>query len=137
MLYEDWDILLTGTRVRITPIEKRDKEAYGRLMFGKFYDHFAEVLNDGAITEIEETLEHRADDETHAVRLIGDDQFIGWITLQKDAEGRPDIGISLKPEFQNKGIGPEAVRLFINRLYAVYGIQTVYAPEEYAVPAYG
>ena len=72
MFYEDWDILLTGTRVRITPIEKRDKEAYGRLMFGKLYDHFVEVLNDGAITEIEKTLEHRADDETHAVRLIGD-----------------------------------------------------------------
>ena len=41
-------------------------------------------------------------------------------------EGRPDIGISLISDYQNKGIGPEAVSLFANRLYSDYGIQTVY-----------
>lgn len=107
-------------------MEERDDEAYGRLMFGEQYDRFAEILKGQSITGIEKTLEHKANDETHAIRLIGDDQFIGWITLQKDVEGRPDIGISLKSDYQNKGIGPEAVRLFVNRLYSDYGIQTVY-----------
>lgn len=90
MLYQDWDILLTGKRIRITPMEKRDDEAYGRLMFGEHYDRFVEVLKDGSVTGIEKTLEHRASDETHAIRQTGDDQFIGWITLQRDNDGRPD-----------------------------------------------
>ena len=126
MLYKDWDILLTGTRIRIMPMEKRDEEAYGRLMFGEQYDRFVEALKGVSITGIEKILEHTESDETHAIRLVGDDRFIGWITLQKDPEGRPDIGISLIPEFQNNGIGPEAVALFANRLYSEYAIQMVY-----------
>ena len=126
MLYQDWDILLTGKTIRITPLEKRDDEVYGRLMFGEHYDRFVEVLKNGSVTGIEKTLEHRASDETHAIRQTGDDQFIGWITLQRDNDGRPDIGISLTPEYQNKGIGPEAVCLFANRLYSEYGLQTIY-----------
>lgn len=126
MLYQDWDILLTGKRIRITPMEQRDDEAFGRLMFGTQYDRYAHVLKGEFLTGIEKTLKHTADDEMHAIRLIGDDRFIGWITLQKDMEGRPDIGISLQSDFRNQGIGPEAVRLFVNRLYSDYGIQTVY-----------
>ena len=126
LLYQDWDVQLTGRRIRITPMEKRDDEAYGRLMFGKQYERFAEALKGQSITGIEKILEHKTVDETHAIRMIGDDQFIGWITLQKDMDGRPDIGISLKSDFQNNGIGPEAVRLFVNRLYSDYGIQTIY-----------
>ncbi len=71
-------------------------------------------------------IDHTGQDETHALRLVGDDALIGWITLQKDMEGRPDIGISLVKEHQNHGIGPEAVTLFANRLHSVYGLDRVH-----------
>ena len=127
MLYQDWDLELTGKRIRITPMRAEDAEAYGRLMFGRMYDQFAEACGGPPPTGLEDILAHTASDETHALRLPDDDAFIGWITLQKDLEAKPDIGISLVPEQRNRGLGTEAIVLFVNRLYAEYGIPCVYA----------
>lgn len=44
MQYQDWDIVLKGTRIRITPMQIDDEEEYGHLMFGKSYARFVEVL---------------------------------------------------------------------------------------------
>lgn len=35
MLYQDWNIVISGTHIRITPMRKQDEEAYGRLMLGE------------------------------------------------------------------------------------------------------
>ncbi len=125
MLYQDWDITLTGKRIRITPMEKRDEEAYAHLLFGPMYDTYYKLTNKLPLTYIDETLEHNAADEMHAIRPVDDDRFIGRIVLQKDHYGRPDIDISLIPGYQNQGICPEAVALFVNRLHAEYGMQTI------------
>jgi len=125
MLYKDWDVILTGERIRITPMRMEDEPAYGRLLLGDLYDKTVGMLGT-ATTGIEEILNHTESAETHAIRLINDDSFIGWITLQKDPEGKPDIGISLVQEHQNQGIGPEAIALFVNRLNSTYRMDRVY-----------
>ena len=128
MLYQDWDITLIGSKLRITPFTADDAEPYGRLMFGERYERFAALAGKEAfsLTGIEAILAHTANDEHHALRPPDGDTFIGWITLQKDEEGRPDIGISLIPPYQNRGFGLEAIRLFANRLHSVYGLEKVY-----------
>lgn len=125
MLFKDWDIELTGERVRITPMRMEDDPSYGKMLLGPVYEQSVAVLGK-ADTGIEKIIDHTEQDETHALRLVGDDALIGWITLQKDTEGRPDIGISLVKEHQNHGIGPEAVTLFANRLHSVYGLDCVH-----------
>ena len=52
--------------------------------------------------------------------------MISFYHYGTDMEGIPDIGISLVKEYQNQGIGPEAVTLFANRLNSVYGLDRVY-----------
>lgn len=126
MLYQDWDVELRGSRVRITPMRSEDDPAYGRLLIGDSYDRFTDVLEPETVSGIRSILNHTEDAETHALRLLDDDAFIGWIVLQKDPEGRPDIGISLVEEYRNKGLGPEAVALFANRLYSEYGIDRIF-----------
>ncbi len=126
MMYQDWDLNLNGDRVRITPLSEKDEEAYGRLMLGyDFYDAFEQRNGFRFNTGLHKTLSHQADDEEHAIRLANDDRFIGWITLQKNHDGQPDIGISLIPECRNHGYGPEAVKLFANYLYQTYGLEQV------------
>ena len=125
MLFKDWDVTLTGKRVRITPMRMEDEPAYGKMLLGPVYEQSIEVLGN-ADTGIEKIIDHTEQDETHALRLVDDDALIGWITLQRDMEGRPDIGISLVKEHQNHGIGPEAVTLFANRLHSVYGLDRVH-----------
>lgn len=97
---------------------------YSRLLFGKAYDRFERTL--GLMpANLTSTLNHTSSDEMHAIRPLDDEQFFGWITLQKNEEGLPDIGISLIEEQRNKGFGPEAVMLFANRLHDVYGLKEV------------
>ena len=128
MLYQDWDITLCGSKVRITPFTAEDAEPYGRLMFGEHYERFAVLAEKEAfsITGLESILNHTAKDEHHALRPPDSNAFIGWITLQKNDEGKPDIGISIIPAYQNRGLGPEAIRMFANRLFNVYGLEKVY-----------
>ncbi len=125
MLYQDWDIELSGERIRITPMQRQDDEAYVRLMFGDLYDTFLKSER-SAENEIRDILNHTESEETHALRPIGSDAFIGWIALQRDHERCPDIGIHIQPEYQNKGLGPEAVTLFANRLRECYDLSRVY-----------
>lgn len=96
-------------------------------MFGAMYDRFTEVLGHAPDSGIDKVLSHESKDEIHALRLPDDDAFIGWIVLQRDEEERPDIGIHLIPEQQNRGLGPEAIRLFANHLHDEYGLDRVYA----------
>ena len=126
LLYQDWDIHIVGKKARITPMTKQDDEAYGRIMYGSKYDSFFEVFKNTSFTGIDDILNHKSSEETHALRPLNNEKFIGWIALQKDNEGRMDIGISIADECQNQGIGPEAVMLFCNRLYEVYNVQRVY-----------
>jgi len=121
-LYKDNDLVLTSPRIRITPLHPSDTEPYTRLMFGDIYDLYVETTGKAPSSG----LEKNHGDEIHALRLPDDDAFIGWISLQKDEEGRPDIGIHLIPEQQNKGLGPEAIRLFVNYLNRTHGLKTIY-----------
>lgn len=125
MLYQDWEIELTGDRVRITPMRLEDDEAYGRLMLGdSLYESSLQNLNGQSPTGMEKILSHQGD-ETHAIRLIDNEDFIGWIILQKNMDGQPDVGISLIAGQQNKGYGPEAVMLFVNYLHNEYGLERI------------
>ena len=121
-LYNDYDLVLSTPRIRLTPLLPTDTEPYARLMLGDIYDLYKETTGTAPSAGLEEPHE----DELHALRLPDDDAFIGWITLQKDEYGRPDIGVHLVPEQQNRGLGPEAVRLFVNHLHETYGLEKVY-----------
>ena len=124
MLYQDWDLELAGTRIRITQIKEEDAEPFGRLMIGRFYDDLPESGRASA-TGLRSILNRTAEDEIHAIRPLLSNQFIGWITLQKNPEGQPDIGVSLIPDYQNKGYGPEAIQLFGNYLYETYRLRKI------------
>ena len=127
MIYQDWDLELEGPNIRITPMYEEDGEAYGRLLFGNAYNSFAQQLGEDRLpTGLKDILAHTSPDETHAIRLKEDDRLIGWITLQKNKNNDPDIGISLSEEQQNKGYGPEAVMLLCNRLHEEYGLKQIY-----------
>lgn len=89
-------------------------------------DRFFRLIGKCPDTGIDDILSHKEKMETHALRLIDSDTFIGWITLQRDHEQRPDIGISITADYQNEGYGPEAVTLFVNRLWEVYGLKRIY-----------
>ena len=122
MLYKDFDLTLASDRIRITPLLSSDTEPYTRLMFGEIYDLYAAATGKAPSSG----LEKENSDEIHALRLPDNDTFIGWVTLQRDEEGRPDIGVHLVPERQNQGLGPEAVRLFVNHLHKTYGLEKVF-----------
>ena len=122
MIYQDWDLELTGQHISITPLTEKDDEAYGRVLMGDLYDSFLE-LGQKPSTGLKTILDRTAKDETHAIRPLGSDLFWGWISLQKNSEGAPDVGISLVADQQNKGYGPEAVQLFGNYLHGKYGLE--------------
>ena len=135
MLYKDFDLTIESPRIRITPLTPSDTESYARLLYGDLYDTYIKLmgkapevdLNEDSCADVDlNTNAHTPQDEIHALRLHDDDAFIGWITLQQDDKGRPDIGVSLIPSQQNKGFGPDAVRLFVNRLHEDYGLEKVY-----------
>ncbi len=126
MLYQDWDLVLNGQNLRITPLTRDDEEPHGRLLLGYFYDSVQEITQKKPSTGINEILDHTSSEETHALRPLDSNEFIGWIVLQRDKAGRPEIGISLIPDKRNKGYGPEAVQLFANYLYEKYGLTEVY-----------
>ena len=118
--------MLKGEHIRITPMTEQDEAAYSQLLLGELHDRFEKTLGLKPPARLTSTLNHTSGDETHAIRLLDDEHFIGWITLQKNEENKPDIGISLIVEQQNKGFGPEAVMLFANRLHDVYGLKEVF-----------
>ena len=126
LLYKDFGIVLYGLHIRITPMLGSDAESYARLMFGDMYDSFTQRLGKPPATGLPKILSHEANDETHAIRLTDDPAFIGWITLQRDEDDRPDIGISMIETQRNKGYGPEAIKLFTNHLWHEYGLSMVY-----------
>lgn len=125
MLYRDFDITLTGSRIRITPMTAADAEPYARLMFGKYYGAFNAYIDPATVSGLKSILDHSSKEEVHAIRPLESDTFIGWITLQHDGE-KPDIGISLIQEAQNKGLEPEAIRLLANWIYNAYGLKQIY-----------
>ena len=118
-------ISLEKERSLFPMIKEQDEEQYGKLLLGKLYEKMKE-LNEQPSTGFENILNHTEKQETHAIRLLEDDAFIGWIALQTNDEGQMDIGISLIPEEQNKGYGPEAVMLFANRLHKDYGLNEIH-----------
>lgn len=126
MLYKDWDVILTGSRIRLTPFMPQDEEPYGRMVLFSLYDR---AIEKGIRPEsgIDAILDRTEEYEHHAIRPLDSDTFMGWICLQRDKEGRPDLGISLKDEFQCQGYGPEAMALFSNWLHAAYGLERIYA----------
>ena len=95
-------------------------------MFSSFESLFEDYPGFESNSCFDNYLYCRADDEMHAIRLLNNPALIGWITLQKDYEGRPDLGIKLFPEFQNQGYGPEAVALFANHLHYQHGLPLIY-----------
>ena len=126
MIFQDWDLELAGEHVLINSLTEKDSEAYGRLLLGKLYDTLQEITKEAPVpTGFKSILDHTSNDETHAIRLLPDKNLIGWITLQKNKEGDPDIGISIEKKQQNKGYGPEAIQLFCNYLNETYGLQQV------------
>lgn len=125
MLFRDWDDIIVGKRIRITPLQETDKEDYERLLFGSIYDEYQKYSCRSMSSGFVDILEHTAKDETHAIRFLTGDKVIGWIALQHNDEGQPDIGISLTSEEQNKGYGPEAVMLFANNLYHKYALKQI------------
>lgn len=124
-LYENWDLKLFGTNISITPLLPEDEKPYAQLMLGSFYDQALTRLGHIPDTDFAEAIAHESGNEVHALRPIGSNKFIGWITLQHD-DDRPDIGISLIDEYQNKGFGPEAIRLYGNWLNKEYGLTEMY-----------
>ncbi len=129
MIYQDWDLELTGEHIRINAMTEKDSETYGRLLLGnQLYDAYQEHCGKGELpTGFREVLDHTAEDEMHAIRFLSDDKLIGWITLQKNCDGEPDIGISLAESARNKGYGPEAVQLLGNYLHNAYGLRQLTA----------
>ncbi len=126
MLYKDFDIIIHGPRITIGPLEEADNEAYSKALYGDLYDTYRKNFPNIKIEpKIRKTLDHTADDETHAVRI--GTRFIGWITLQHGPEDRPDVGITLIASERGKGYGPEAIRIFGNRLHEAYGLKRIYA----------
>ena len=125
-MYQNWNLSLTGTNISITPISPSDLEPYSRLMFGSFFDQENSFLGRLAASDFVKILSHQSEDEMHAIRPVDSDKFIGWIILQND-DNLPDIGISLIDEYQNKGYGPEAIKLYSNWLHEEYGLSEVYA----------
>ena len=125
MLYQDWDLELTGESTRITPMHPADDEAYGRLLLGDtLYETFIRETNGKSCAWLDRILDHKTD-ETHAIRLIHDERFIGWITFFENNDGEPELGMSLIEECRNKGYGPEAAMLFVNYLHHAYGLRQV------------
>ena len=122
MIYQDWDLELEGEHIRIAPLTEADREPYGRLVLGELYSVIRELGQEPA-TGMNEALNRTAKEEIHAIRPLTGEAFIGWIALQRNEEGLPDIGISLVPEEQNRGFGPEAVQLYGNYLFREYGLQ--------------
>ncbi len=126
MLFDHWDLVLTGERIRLTPFTEADQEPYGILALGEeTYRDFVESA--AALGKPTAVLKKRDGDEVHIIRSLDSDAFQGWVVLQKDEEGKPDIGIHLVPEIRYQGYGPEAVRLYLNWLYKTEGTGRVYA----------
>ena len=125
MLYNDYDITLIGSHIRITPMTPDDAEPYARLIFGGSYDFYITKFGKPPETDLLRVLEHKANQELHAIRPIDSDRFLGWICLQHD-EDRPDIGIHLIPEAQNKGYGPEAIMLYAAYVHSFYSLSRLY-----------
>jgi RimJ/RimL family protein N-acetyltransferase len=126
MLYKDFDLIIKGPRITIEPLQESDNDAYCHLLFGELYEIYKRNFPDERINAaLRGAIDGTSNDETHAIRIDG--RFIGWYTLQKDSEGRPDLGISLIPEERCKGFAKEATKLFTDQLYRKYGLQRVYA----------
>ncbi len=70
MLFQDWDIEISGKHIFIGPMKEQDEESYGRLLFGNLYERFVELLDGESPTGIRKILNHTATDETHALRLL-------------------------------------------------------------------
>ena len=123
MLFSDWNLVLNGEHIRITPIVMDDVENYTKLMLGTTEISGEPIL---LTNHVKSYVAGEADDELHAIRLKDAQEMIGWITMQHDPKGRPDIGISLAKEYQNLGYGSEAFMLFCNRLHDDYGLTRIY-----------
>ena len=131
---------LKGERLSITPMRPSDSELFGRLVMGPLYDTYKRVVGHEPDSGIDKILSHEAEDITHAIRINGYDDFAGWITLQHNEDGQPDIGISLLPEHRGHGYGPEAVKLYCNWLNQKYGLSRIYVrisdDNEYSMKAF-
>ena len=115
-----YNVLITTPRLTITDLRPEDEVPHTRLMLGDdFYDRF--LRETGKAPNLSLT----ADEEMYAIRI--NDSYIGWVILQKDEQGRPDVGIKLMREYQGRGYGPEALMAFCNWIYEKYGVGCLYA----------
>ena len=122
MYYSDWDIVLEGESIRLTSFTKNDCKTY-YAMQNQMEPGDPEI----ARKYCEGILDHTDGNEYHVIRLKDHPKMIGWIALQKDDRGEPDIGIALLPAYQDHGYGPEAIKLLLNRLYHEYGTDQAFA----------
>lgn len=128
MMYQDWDLELKGEHILINAFAEGDGEAYSRLLLGPLYDALTQISPEEKIPSgFKKIISRTEENATHAIRLLPDHKMIGWITLQKDRDGEPDIGISLVEDLQNKGYGPGAIQLYGNYLHEKYGLQQLKA----------
>ena len=101
------NVLITTPRLTITELRPDDEIPHTRLMLGdKFYEHF--LRETGKAPDLPHT------EEMYAIRI--NDAYIGWVVLQKDEQGRPDVGIKIMSTYHGRGYGPEAlkeVRVFV------------------------
>lgn len=124
-MFENRDIELRGARITVAPMQPEDRNAYNRLTLSFTYEKYKELTGEEPDSGFDDILAHRGE-EFHALRLNDDGRFIGWIVLQKDVKGRPDIGIKLHEDYQKKGYGPEAIQLYCNWLYEKYQLEKIH-----------
>ena len=113
-------MMITTPHLTITDLRPEDEAPHTRLMLGDdFYERFLRETGKAP------NLSHTAEEEMYAIRL--NDSYIGWVVLQKDEQGRLDVGIKLMKEYHGREYGPEALRAFCNWVYEKYGVGCLYA----------
>lgn len=117
MLYEDWDVLLEGDSIRLTPFSQEDSDRFFLLQ----QETKASDLNETEML-FKSILNYTEKNETHAIRLKDGPEMIGWINLQRGTEEEPGVGIKLFREYRNHGYGSEAVKLLLNEVHRKYRI---------------
>ena len=124
-------MIITTPRLTITDLRPDDEIPHTRLMLGdEFYERFLKETGAAPTSNLQSVLDHTADEEMYAIRI--NDAYIGWVVLQKDEQGRPDVGIKIMRAYHGHGYGSEALKAFCNWIYEKRGIVRVFARIEEA-----
>jgi len=112
------NVLITTPRLTITELRPDDEIPHTRLMLGdEFYESF--LRETGKAPDLPRT------EEMYAIRL--QNSYIGWVVLQRDEQGRPDVGIKVMNTYHGRGYGPEALKAFCNWIHEKRGIERAFA----------